>query len=192
MRLFYPLGFRCSSLPAAPPPCPANAWLVHTLFECNQLLGALSCWKFWGWTFSRAFPPHLMDLPTILHLKVQGERRKCSANLPKTVRAGKKTELRGGHWLLPASTTIVLLVTVSLCVNFGFARVISNCRFCPSAPPQFCVGESGLDLADYRLPLSPEANRQLTQAALKRFAFSAYCVRLLLSAYGKRKNANPM
>jgi hypothetical protein len=123
---------------------------------------------------------------------VQGERRKCSVNLPKTVRAGKKTELRGGTGLLPASTSIVLIVTVSLCANFGFERFISNCRFYPSAPPQPCVGESGLDLADYRLPLLPEANRQLAQAALKRFAFSAYCVRPLLSAYGKRKNANPM
>jgi hypothetical protein len=107
-----------------------------------------------------------MDLPTILHRKVQGERRKCSANLPKTVRA-EKTKLGGGHWLLSASTTLALVVTDSLCANFDFERAISNCRFYHSALPQFCVGESGLDLADYRLPLSPEANRLPMQAALK-------------------------
>ena len=93
--------------------------------------------------------------------------RQSSENRPHW----QKTGLGGGLWLLPASTTIVLVVIVSLYANFGFERVISNRRFYPSVPPQFCIGESGLDLADYRLPLSPEANRQLAHAALKRFAF---------------------
>jgi hypothetical protein len=44
-----------------------------------------------------------MYLPAILQPKAQGERRKCSANLPKIIRTGEYVGFGGGQQPVSAS-----------------------------------------------------------------------------------------
>jgi hypothetical protein len=76
-----------------------------------------------------------MDLPAILHLKAQDERRKRSANLPKTVRTSEQVGVGGGQWPVTASHDYIFcVVTVRPYADVSFEGVVSSSRFSPLCP----------------------------------------------------------
>ncbi len=75
-----------------------------------------------------------MDLPAILHLKVQGERRKRSASLPKIIRTAKSKAWRRSPTFARLHGRIVYIVFVSQDASVSFEHVISSSRSSPLCP----------------------------------------------------------